>query len=171
MADQDYKYIGVRNWGRYQEKMKNGSIRRPFIKDAVAKDSDPDYSALSFFQRYVLDGLRRLTALHGQNPRNDAMWVARALCANRTDRPHVPHAVATLTARGFLILTNQGDPFSPELNRSIWNGIEGVDTPNSSETSTQDTKPTGSPSDSRSSLQSEQEETPPARSTAFELED
>ena len=165
MAHQEFKYIAVRNWAKYQEKMKNGSVRRPFIKDAVAKDSDPDYSDLSFFQRYVLDGLRRLTALHGQNPRNDAMWVARALCANRTDRPHVPHAVATLTARGFLILTNQGDPFSQELKGMERKGIEGKDSAESRRASGQETKPTGSPDDSFGPVEEQAEEIPPARNS------
>ncbi|HEV2399385.1 MAG TPA: hypothetical protein VGS27_20730 [Candidatus Sulfotelmatobacter sp.] len=122
MAEKVLKYLGVRNWGKYQEQIgRRGDARRPFVKMSTSLDSDPDYSALTFFERQVLDGCRRLIGLHGQNLLNDPAYIARGLCAGRKDRPHVPHAVRTLTARGFLIPTNQKDPFSQELNETKLN--------------------------------------------------
>lgn len=119
MDNQEFKYIAVRNWGKYQERIgKRGDARRPFIKMSTSVDSDPDYSQLTFFERQVLDGCRRLIGLHGQNLLNDPAYISRGLCAARKDRPHVPHAVRTLTLRGFLILTNQRDPFSCESNET-----------------------------------------------------
>jgi hypothetical protein len=115
---EEFKYIAVRNWAKYQGRLKSLGTQRPRIMMAAHIDSDPDYSKLTFFQRYVLDALRRLTALHGHNPYNDPTWVARATLAGRKDAPHVPHAIRTLTARGFLVLTNEGDPFSLSL-RSV----------------------------------------------------
>jgi|SRR5882724_1307697 len=112
---EEFKYIAVRNWAQYQGRIsKQGDARRPFIKMSASLDSDSDYSQLTFFERQVLDGCRRLIGLHGQNLLNDPAYISRGLCAARKDRPHVPHAVRTLTLRGFLILTNQRDPFSEE---------------------------------------------------------
>lgn len=113
-----FKYIAVYNWGKYQERIKGMDVRRPFIRDAVSKDSDPDYMKLSCLQRYVLDGCRRLVALHGHNLPNDPTWVSRALCVAYRERSHVAHAVNRLVTDGLLLLTNQRDPFSKELNRS-----------------------------------------------------
>jgi hypothetical protein len=119
VASSEFKYLAVRNWGKYQERIgKNGSARRPFVKDAASKDSDPDYSKLSCLQRYVLDGCRRLIGLHGQNLQNDGTWIARALCVAYRERSHVAHAVNRLVTDGLLILTNQRDPFSNELNKT-----------------------------------------------------
>ena len=121
---EECKYIAVKNWGKYQERMKNGSVKRPFVRDAAHKDSDPDYSKLTAYQRYVLDGLRRLVAVHGRNPHNDPTWVARALCMLPRDHAHIAHAIRTLYAHHFLILTNERDPFSKNLNGMRINGME-----------------------------------------------
>ena len=127
MPEEQFKYIAVRNWAKFQGRMKNGKTRRPFILVACAMDSDPDFSLLSFFQRQTLELIRRLIGLHGQNVPNDIEYVLRAGCVGRKDRPHVPLAVRTLTARGFLILTNEKDPFSPKFERKEGKeGKEGV---------------------------------------------
>ena len=114
--EQQFKYIAVRGWAKYQGRMKfTKGAKRDKIWQAAALDSDPDYSRLTFFQRETLNGLRRLTALHGHNPYNDPTTLARQLCALATDRPHLPHAISTLVVRGLLILTNEKDPFHQSL--------------------------------------------------------
>ena len=105
-----FKYLAIHGYERWQVD-KGGKLRdgktSEWVKDYCRKDSDPDYSRLTFYQRYVLDGLRRLTGLHGGWPHNDPTWVSRALCAGPKDRPHVPHALRTLTAHGLLSLSNE----------------------------------------------------------------
>jgi hypothetical protein len=103
-----FKYLAIHGYEDFQRD-KQGQLpdgSRQWIKDATRKDSDEDYSKLRFFQRYVLDGLRRQTGLHGKWCPNDPTWVARALCADPKDRPHIPHAIRTLVARRLLILSN-----------------------------------------------------------------
>ena len=124
MSEQ-FKYIAVYNWGKYQERMKNGSIKRPFVRDAVHKDSDGDYSQLTCLQRYVLDGCRRLIGLHGRNLNNDPVWIGRALCVDPLERKYVSRAIHLLTIRGLVLLTNERDPFSKSLNGMERNGMEG----------------------------------------------
>ena len=134
-----FKYLGVRNWGKYQERIgKSGDARRPFIRDAVSKDSDPDYSQLSPTERYTLDGCRRLIGLHGQNLPNDPTWVCRALVVGGSHRGHVGVAVRSLIGRGLLLLTNHKDPFSQELNETKRNERNEQTSPISSKTSTQE---------------------------------
>jgi len=105
------EYLRVKNWEKYQRN-KTGKITangQPvrYIKDRTDKDSDPDYAQLTVFERYVLDALRRLRGRFGRNPYADPTWCARATCVLPKDRPHIPHAIRTLTTRGFLVLTNQ----------------------------------------------------------------
>jgi hypothetical protein len=118
MAESEFKYIAVYNWGNYQERIKGMGVRRPFIRDSVTKDSDPDYSQLSPTERYTLDGCRRLIGLHGRNLPNDPTWICRALVVGSSHRGHVGVAVRSLIGRGLLLLTNQRDPFATELNRT-----------------------------------------------------
>jgi hypothetical protein len=105
-----FKFLAIHGYEKYQADYKTGKLvdgSRLYIKDATRKDSDADYSGLTMVQRYILDGLRRQTGLHGQWPRNDVMWVSRALCVLPKERAHVPHALRTLTSRGLLTLSNQ----------------------------------------------------------------
>jgi len=109
LADQEFKFLAIKNWDKYQSDDK-GRVRggsSPWVKDWTDKESDDGYMALTVFQRYILDGCRRLRGKFGKNIPNDPMYVARALHIGRTDRPHVRHAVSTLTVRGFLLLSNQ----------------------------------------------------------------
>lgn len=101
MAEQ---YLAPKNWEKRQP---GRSGKSEWIKDYTDKDTDDKYDKLSFYQRQVLDGIRRLRGRLGKNPPNDAAYIARALHAVRTDRPHVAHAVSTLIARGDLLLTDQ----------------------------------------------------------------
>lgn len=98
------EFLAIRNWEKRQPGRRGKS---EWIKDYTDKDSHEKYEKLSFYQRYVLDALRRLRGLKGENVPNDPMYIARSLHAARTDRPHIHHAVSTLLAHGFLILTNQ----------------------------------------------------------------
>lgn len=134
----EFKYIAVYNWGNFQERLRKGTVKRPKVMESVHKDSDPDYSQLTCLQRYVLDGCRRLIGLHGRNLNNDVTWVARALCVIPTERAHVSHAIHKLTTRGLLLLTNQRDPFSKELNGTEGKGTEPI--PPEAEESEQDTE-------------------------------
>jgi len=103
------KYLTIKNWDKYQpdQKLKDKFASLKWVKDYTDKEFDSDYMDLTFFQRYVLDALCRLRGRLGHDiPYDDPTWVARLLHAVRTDAPHIPHAVATLLARGFLALQN-----------------------------------------------------------------
>src|SRR5579871_6406486 len=104
MAEQDFKFLAIKNWSKRQS---TWTGKREWIRDYTDKDADEDYEKLTFFQRQVLDGCRRLRGRLGKNIPNDCGFIARALHASRKDTPHIPHAVRTLTARGLLLLTNQ----------------------------------------------------------------
>lgn len=104
------KFLAIKNWDKYQTDMHN----RGWIRDYVAKDDDPEYTTLSCFQRYVLDACCRLRGRIARNLHNDPTWLVRLLHVTPKDAPHVPHAIRTLTARGFLILTNQQLGFTEE---------------------------------------------------------
>ena len=101
------EYLAVKNWDRYQP----GRIGKssPWVKDYTSKDSDPDYSKLTIPQRYVLDGICRLTGREGKRIPNDPLWVGRALCTLPQERHNIGRTIAELVRRGFLIVCNQCD--------------------------------------------------------------
>src|SRR5271166_1244987 len=93
-----FKYLAIHGYEKFQ-KDKNGSLgdgSRLWIKDACRKDSDSDYMKLTISERYTLDGMRRLTGLHGKWCPNDPMWVARGLCVAGDQRKYVVRAVGVL---------------------------------------------------------------------------
>jgi hypothetical protein len=103
-----FKYLAIHGYEKFQ-KDKYGSLgdgSRLWIKDACRKDSDAEYSSLTVVQRYVLDGLRRLTGLHGKWPNNDPLWVVRGLCIGRKERGPCAKAVRTLVELGLVTLSN-----------------------------------------------------------------
>jgi hypothetical protein len=103
-----FKYLAIHGYEKFQRD-KNGSLgdgSRLWIKDACRKDSDHEYSSLTVFQRYVLDGMRRLTGLHGKWPNNDPLWVVRGLCIGRKERGPCAKAVRTLVELGLVTLSN-----------------------------------------------------------------
>lgn len=104
-----FKMLAIHGYEKFQAdkdgKLHDGS--RLWIRDACRKDSDADYSRLTCIQRYTLDGLRRLTGLHGKWCPNDPMWVARALCVNQVERKYVTHAVKVLVRCGLVALSNE----------------------------------------------------------------
>jgi hypothetical protein len=101
---QEFKYLAIKNWSKFQP---GRTGKSGWIKDYADKEFDAEFMGLSFFQRYVLDGCQRLRGRIGKNILNDATFVARALHAMSTDRPHIRHAIDTLIAHGFLVLTNE----------------------------------------------------------------
>lgn len=101
---EQFKYLSIKNWDKRQPGRKGKS---EWIKDYTDKDTHEDYEKLTFFQRYVLDGCRRVRGGRGKNVPNNALHIARSLHAKATDRPHIAHAIDTLIAHGLLILTNQ----------------------------------------------------------------
>lgn len=104
-----FKYLAIHGYEKFQRD-KNGSLgdgSRLWIKDASRKDSDHEYSSLTVYQRYVLDGMRRLTGLHGKWPNNDPLWVVRGLCIGRKERGPCAKAVRTLVELGLVSLSNE----------------------------------------------------------------
>jgi hypothetical protein len=104
-----FKYLAIHGYEKFQRD-KNGSLgdgSRLWIKDACRKDSDHEYSSLTVTQRYVLDGMRRLTGLHGKWPNNDPLWVVRGLCVGRKERGPCAKAVRTLVELGLVTLSNE----------------------------------------------------------------
>jgi hypothetical protein len=61
-GEKEYKFLAVKNWEKYQMKMRHANARRPWLKDWYDKDADPSYSQLTMLQRYLLDGCQRLRA-------------------------------------------------------------------------------------------------------------
>jgi hypothetical protein len=104
-----FKYLGIHGYDKWQVD-KNGLHRdgsSEWIKDYCRKESDADYCRLTFYQRYVLDALRRLRGLNGKNPSNNVLSLCRQLSANGPDRPHVRSAISLLLTRKLLLLTNE----------------------------------------------------------------
>lgn len=102
----EFKYLAIKNWDRFQS-----AYTRAWVRDYTAKEDDEDYVKLSCYQRYILDGCRRLRGRTGKNIPNDATYIARALHTLPTDRPHLRHAIDTLVVHGLLLLTNEQDSF------------------------------------------------------------
>jgi hypothetical protein len=125
------KYLAIKNWDKYQVDQKgvvvgNGDTPPPWIKMYTARDSDPDYIKLTFYQRYVLDALCRLRALHRQNIKVECkecysgdtvsiQWdisaLSRQLYAARSDASHLLQCVCRLISVGFLIVCNEAHSF------------------------------------------------------------
>jgi hypothetical protein len=104
-----FKYLAIHGYEKFQRD-KNGSLgdgSRLWIKDACRKDSDADYMKLTISERYTLDGIRRLTGLHGKWCPNDPMWVARGLCVASDQRKYVVRAVGVLVVKGLVDLSNE----------------------------------------------------------------
>jgi hypothetical protein len=108
MPSNGFKYLEIKNWGRYQVKDRKARDIRLYIKDYCAKDiDDPDYNSLSAYQRYVWDACCRIRGRSGRNLHADIAWLARAMGLIGTDRPRLGNAIDTLIAREFLIPSNQ----------------------------------------------------------------
>jgi hypothetical protein len=111
MTQEEPRFLSIKNWNKYQRN-KAGNVTASgesarYIKMWTDRDSDPDYSRLTGFQRYVLDGCCRLRGRFGKNLPNDTIWVSRALCILSVERHCVPRTIAVLLERGFLVQANQ----------------------------------------------------------------
>src|ERR1700734_822819 len=107
--EKKFRYLAIHGYEKFQRD-KNGSLgdgSRLWIKDACRKDGDAEYSSLTVYQRYVLDGMRRLAGLHGKWPNNDPLWVVRGLCVGRKERGPCAKAVRSLVELGLVALTNE----------------------------------------------------------------
>lgn len=107
--EEKFKYLAIHGYEKFQAdkhgRLADGS--RLWIKDACRKDGDREYSKLTVMQRYTLDGLRRLTGLHGKWPNNDPGWVVRGLCVGRKESGGCAKAVRALVKLGLVSLSNE----------------------------------------------------------------
>lgn len=99
-------WLRVKNWKKYQldNRMRNKEIKLKFVLSWTEKFDDVDYVKLSLFERGLYNDM---IALAGKRPArtlpNDPTWIARSMHVSRTEMPRVPHALATLIERGFII--------------------------------------------------------------------
>lgn len=97
------EYLAIKNWDKYQPSRGASA----WVKDWTDKDSDMAYMKLTCFQRYILDGCRRLRGKFGRDLPNDPEYIARALQVIPKERHCVPRSICVLVERGFLVVTNQ----------------------------------------------------------------
>ena len=107
MADSKQQYLQVKNWQKFQPKLKNGKESRSWIRLDTHLEDDPEFSHLTFIQQAILISIWRLRGRVGKSIPNNAIYIARALHIDRTTRPHLTHAIRTLVSHGFLILSYQ----------------------------------------------------------------
>jgi hypothetical protein len=104
--DKGLKWLRVRNWERYQpgKKLFKKDARLKYVLDWTDKLDNVDFQRLTYFERALFS---QVCLVAGTRPLrsvlNDPTWLARETHALRTDIPHVPHALATLIAQGYLI--------------------------------------------------------------------
>jgi hypothetical protein len=104
--DGGFKWLRVKNWERYQpgKKLFKKNARLKYVLDWTDKLDNYDFHKLSYLERALFSqiclvvGTRPLRSLP-----NDPTWIARETHAVRTDIPHVPHALSTLIAQGYII--------------------------------------------------------------------
>lgn len=113
-APRRQQYLAVRNWDKYQPRLKNGHPCREWIRLNTNLEDDRNYLRLTFFQRSLLVCIWRLRGRTGRNVPNDPEYVARALQIEPKQRHNLTRTLHELVASGFLILCNQqnGDEFA-----------------------------------------------------------
>jgi len=104
------KYLAIRNWEKFQSPSKNGKSL-PWCKLYSAQADDFEYQRLTSFQRGVLHDCYLVVTRTSRNLHNDITWLARTMHTLGTDRPHLQHAIDTLTVRGFLTPTESSNPY------------------------------------------------------------
>jgi hypothetical protein len=107
------QYIAIKNWDKYQCDSK-GQVRNtpsPWIKDYTDKESDYEYTQLSYSQRYVYDALRRLRGKTGKNPPHDIKYLAHQLSSKKGDRENLNPTIKVLWDLGlvFIMYSETGD--------------------------------------------------------------
>jgi hypothetical protein len=115
MTEPSWQYLSIKNWSKYQPKLKNGNPRRDWIRLDTNRVDDSEFIHLGCFARGVLTGLMELVGRTGKWPPNDVTYIARAMHTIPTDRPHLRHTIDTLLVRGFLILCSQQNEIESAL--------------------------------------------------------
>jgi hypothetical protein len=104
---QPFKYLAIKGWDEWQET----DATSLWVKDWVAKDENPKYFLLPWAQQWMMDRLRRMRAVVGQNLDNnpDGLLVAFRSGSRRGDATVGPRLLLGLVEVGFLCPTNQQD--------------------------------------------------------------
>ena len=97
------KYLAIDGWREFQPLRGRGE----WIKDSTIQQDKEKFLGLGFFERGLLQELRRVRGRIGKNIPYDLTYILSATHAKVTDRPHVSHALSTLLSRGILVLTDQ----------------------------------------------------------------
>jgi hypothetical protein len=113
---ENFAYLAIKNWDKHQKLQSDKPAI--YIQDYTDKDGHPDYSQLTFLQRYVLDGCQRLRGRFGCNLPNDVLWVGRALAALPQERHNLSAALRELVGRGFLIPCNEKISLQSRVEKS-----------------------------------------------------
>ncbi len=103
----DNQFLSIKNWEKFQPKLKNGKNRRDWIRIDTNRVDDPEYSRLSIFERGALTAIMELVGRTGKWPPNDPIYVARAVCMLPEERHCLSRTIHKLVVSGFLILCNQ----------------------------------------------------------------
>lgn len=135
----EFKYLAIKNWDKYQPRRGKSS----WVKDWTDKDADAGYMKLTAFQRYILDGCRRLRGRFGKNVNNDPTYIARALNMLSTERARVGNTIRTLTEQGFLVLTNQEDDSLDKNKKQDKEEEKDIETPRAPQTTKEPSEFTG----------------------------
>lgn len=101
------QYLQVRNWDKYQTRLKNGKPGREWIRVECNLEDDPLYCKLDDLSKLILIGIWRLRGRTGKNPPNDPRHIYRALAITPQNAHNIPTSISRLIHANFLILTNQ----------------------------------------------------------------
>ena len=107
--DKGFRWLHIRNWKKYQPdaRIRNKTARLKYVLDHTDKLDNADFQKLTYFQRFLFEGICLLVGTRpSRSVLNDPTWIAHALHTQRTDMPHVGHALSTLILQGYLIPTN-----------------------------------------------------------------
>jgi hypothetical protein len=96
------EYLAIKNWEEFQ-----GTYTRSYIRDYTSQGSDEDYCKLTFFQRHVLQEVRRIRGRIGKNVPYDLHYICRESAATTPDKPRINAALTRLIHDGWLVVTNQ----------------------------------------------------------------
>lgn len=107
MGDQQVQYLAVKNWDKYQPKLKNGKTNKDWIKLYCDLESDPDFAMLPDGVRDFLPRCWRFVGRTGIS----LPYAERTLHDVLRYKDHTCRVIATWRDRaikaGFLILCNQ----------------------------------------------------------------
>lgn len=109
------QYLAIRNWDKFQPKLKNGKPNREWIRVDTRLEDDDSFLKLTFFERSILIGIWRIKGRTGKNPPNDVNYIRRALQLSVGESSWVGQAIFNCISNGFLVLSNQqtDEEFAP----------------------------------------------------------